>query len=361
MKTMTTRTIFLLLLLGTSVAGFAEGKKTAIFPDFTGGTFGVYGDNDIFTGTDQDYTSGVRLSWLSDYSSNSNSVPAFQYHANRLSEALASNRFTSSLWGLDHQQGVDYRYGVGLTQQIFTPEVFDGPRPLDERPYAGWLGLGLSVHISDKNVVNSITGSIGVVGPASLAEETQDFIHRVIDTDLFDDWDSQIPNELTFDLTFSQKRRFHYFSEEDFALFPFALNGSTEVALSLGSRLTAATLGWHFQLGYNLPEGFSDSKLSPTSNSLSWDIDPSQSNLSCFLVAGIEGKAVLHDITLDGPVFRSFDTNASSQPFTFDFYYGAAVRYKSCEFIYTQTIRTKEYTSQANSQRFGSLAFRIHY
>lgn len=130
------------------------------------------------------------------------------------------------------------------------------------------------------------------------------------------------------------------------------------MALSIGSRLTAATLGWHLQLGYNLPEGFSDPKLAPTSNSLSWDAEP---KLSCFFITGVEGRAVLHDITIDGPIFRNFNTHSASQPFSLDFYYGASIRYKSCELTYTQTIRTKEYTSQANSQRFGSLAFRIHY
>ncbi len=49
--------------------------------------------------------------------------------------------------------------------------------------------------------------NIGTVGPNARAKEVQDFVHDIKGVEQFQGWDSQIPNEVTVNLFFSQKRR----------------------------------------------------------------------------------------------------------------------------------------------------------
>jgi len=133
---------------------------------------------------------------------------------------------------------------------------------LDERPYAGWLGLGFSLHVSDEKAINSVELNIGTVGPNAFAQETQDFVHEAIDAELFEDWDSQIPNELTINLDFVQRRRHNYVREGDFPFLPISINGFTEKGISIGNQHTGAHVGWLTQIGYNVPIDFSDPRLS---------------------------------------------------------------------------------------------------
>lgn len=355
------RILYIMLAFSSVTQLLADQKNPRFFPDLSSGSLNFFVDNDIFNGTDQDYTSGMRVAWISDEVDELNYVPRLQRKLGFLSGADGSDSIINDLWGFENTDKVSYQYGVALTQQIFTPEFYDGPRPLDERPYAAWLGFGFSLHASDQNTLNSVTLNLGVVGPAALGEQTQDFVHRTIDSDFFDDWDSEIPNEFTINLDLSQKRQLNYYSATDFPILPLDFTSFSEVGVSLGNRLTAAKLGWHFKLGYNIPNSFSNPKISPTSNPLGWKPNTDGGKVSCFFIAGVEGQAVLHDITIDGPLFRDFNTHSSSEPLVLDYYYGATVKYKSYELTYTTTARSREFKQQDSSQKFGSLIFRMNY
>ena len=51
---------------------------------------------------------------------------------------------------------------------MFTPEDPNAPKsPPGESPYAGWVGLGISLHAKDTHALNSAELSIGTVGPNS--------------------------------------------------------------------------------------------------------------------------------------------------------------------------------------------------
>ncbi len=66
--------------------------------------------------------------------------------------------------------------GYALAQEMFMPENISTREPDgNDRPYAGWLYGALSVHALNPEIgrIDSIELSAGVIGPASLASQTQ--------------------------------------------------------------------------------------------------------------------------------------------------------------------------------------------
>ena len=68
------------------------------------------------------------------------------------------------------------------------------PDPTD-RPYAGILSVGLTLHVEQSNSYHGLRLVTGVVGPAALAGDTQQEVHRHIGSDLPQGWDYQLDNE----------------------------------------------------------------------------------------------------------------------------------------------------------------------
>jgi len=340
---------------------YGESARKSFLPDFDDGTISFYFDNDIFSGTDRDYTNGWRLAWISGERQNLRDIAPIQRYLDYLSGSNNSTGILKNLWGFDDVSNLKYQYGMAVTQHMFTPESEDPIPPVGERPYAGWLGLGFSLHVSNEERIHSVEFTVGTIGPDSFAEETQNSVHDFRDIERFEGWDTQIPNEFTFNIDLNTKRRFTYLEPYDLPMLPLSFNGFTEVGSSLGTYRTDVRFGWHMQIGYNVPVDFSDPRLSPTANAISWNDDTIPTNFSAYLILGAKVTAVFHDATLDGPSFRDFDTGIESEKFVGEYFYGFGIHYKDVEFSYVQTIRSKEYTTQSNHQEFGSLAFRIRY
>ena len=353
MKTLKISSLYLLACLNIN----AENKDTS--SGFKDGRLSLSVDNDVFRGSDRDYTNGARITWTSGEENKLKDVSAINRGIDFFSADEESSNLFSAISGFDHSSVVKLQYGFAITQLIFTPESSERNPPPNERPYAAWAGLGFSLHASNEIVINSLAVNLGVVGPSARGKQTQNIVHDLIDTERFEGWDSQIPDEFTFNIHFNQRRR--YSMLEDIYGTPFSLNGFTELGSSLGNFRVDASIGCHFQFGYNVPKDFIDPRLSLTSNSVSWASGEDKPDFSFYLIVGVKGSAVLHDITLDGPVFRNFDTGTKSESFVAEYYYGIGLRHKNVELSYVITNRSKEYDNQPESQEFGSIALRLKY
>lgn len=320
-----------------------------------------YLDNDLFAGADGNYTNGARLSWVSGENSAAQ-ANFLQRGIQKLNGDLHSWEVFRDLWGFKNPDKVRYQYGVALTQLIYTPDDFLAlEAPDGQRPYAGWTGLGFSVHTKDDRALNSVELVFGVIGPHSYAETTQDFVHSVRDIDKFNGWDSQIPDELTANIYFMQRRRLPFLESGDHS--QFSIDGNSEVGMSLGNFRTDLRLGFLTRIGWNLPVEFSDPRLSETANTqrLFTSSGDEGSHWSVYFVGGGRVNLVGHDATLDGPVFRDFDTGVSSKWLVGEVYAGMGVRYQSWEVSYMHTFRTREFSGQEASTSFGSVAIRYEF
>ncbi len=324
-------------------------------PDRGAAYLSFYLDNDLFGGSDQDYTNGARLSWISGARDPEEFGP-LQNGLRKLSGDADSLRIFRRLSGFDDPKEVEYNYGFSITQLMFTPQ---DPAALEappgERPYAGWLGISLSIHTKDSHAQNSIDLALGTTGRRAYAKQTQDFVHDIRGIDKFKGWDSQIPSEPTLNIYYTQKRRLTFLETER---GDFAIDGFGEWRLAFGNFRSDTDVGALIRFGWNLPVDFSDPRLLVTA----YSHQPfktgrrQESNWSLYGLAGARGAAVAHDITLDGPVFEDFDTGVKREPLVGEIYAGFGVRYRRIVLSYVHTFRSPEFREQNNSQDFGSLA-----
>lgn len=315
-------------------------------------------DNDLFLGSDRGYTNGIRFGFVQEIPFAS---PEGQHMNKRLRER--SSKLQGRLQSLRIDDDADLRFarGFGLTQLIFTPEDSQAlSAPAGERPYAGWLGLEYSLHVKEENFVNSLTFSVGTTGENSLAQPSQNWVHENIsDSDLFQGWDSQVPSEATVNINFDHKQRFR--GPLKFQKGPIEIDGYYEGGLALGNFRTDTYLGGLARIGYRLPANFSTPRvqLGSYGHELFSDKQDYGKKLSAFAFAGLRATAVLHDITLDGPLFRHFDTGVKSKSLIRELLYGFGIRYKNIDLVMSRTLRSDEFVGQQENQEFGSFMLRF--
>ncbi|MFP4166367.1 MAG: lipid A deacylase LpxR family protein [Opitutales bacterium] len=350
------RVIYFLSLVAVFYGGVAVAET-----DNAGGQVLVQWDNDLLAGSDRDYTNGVRVGYLRELPEGSaldNSLRRLLYP---LTGATASSPFDK--WRFRGESKQRFAWGFGLTQLMYTPDdPYADSAPEGERPYAGWLGAELSLHVKNRRSVSSVTVSVGSTGEASFAEETQEWIHRNVSrTPVYQGWASQVPAEATFNLHFDHKLSMGWASRPN--LGPIELDGYYEWGAALGNFRTDGYLGILMRAGYNLPATYTTPRvqLGSYGHALfrpeSLDDDP----FSLLGFVGLRATGVLHDITLDGPVFREFDTGVDRDPFVGELLAGIALRYKRCELSLSRTFRTNEFKGQNENQSFGSTVLRLGF
>jgi len=331
-----------------------------LLPDRGDAHLSFYLDNDLFAGTDENYTNGVRIAWISG-SRDPKQFGVVQRGLRRLTGDVKSLRQFQHVSGFRDPANIEYNYGTSITQLMYTPQDPDAPKsPPGESPYAGWLGLGFSLHAKDTHALNSSELSIGTVGPNAHAKEVQDFVNNLKGVDRFKGWGSQIPNEPTLNLFFSQKRRLTFLESE---WDKFAVDGFSEWGFGLGTFRTDLYLGALTRFGWNLPVDFSDPRLSPTAYSHQpFKTDRRESGpWSLYGLIGLRGSAVAHDITLDGPVFRNFNTGATRRPLVGGLFAGFGIRFRDLKFTYVQTYRSRRFKEQIRGRSFGSMVLSYRF
>ena len=315
-------------------------------------------DNDLFADSDRDYTNGVRIGLVQE-------IPLESKRGQRMNKRLRDNskKFFGRLQNLriDDEDEVRFARGFGVSQLMFTPEdPFALSAPEGERPYAGWLGFEYSLHVKQENFVNSLTVALGTTGDASLAQTSQNWVHRNIsNSPIFQGWDSQVPSEITANIHFDHKQRFRNLSR--YITDTIEVDGYYEGGAAFGNFRTDAYVGALARIGYRLPSSFSTPRvqLGSYGHELFNNTNDYGKKFSAFAFAGLRGTAVLHDITLDGPVFRDFDTGVDSKSRVGELIYGFSLRYKRVDLIFSQTVRSDEFTGQTENQEFGSVMLRF--
>ena len=153
----------LALVVHTGASAAAE-KKPPETEDI--GNLSLVVENDLFARTDQGYTSGVRASWVTS--------PA---KTPQWAVGLAKSLPLFADWG-------EVRTEYAIQQAIFTPRDTRrvNPDPRD-RPYAGWLNASFGLIGEAGPLLDQVALSFGVIGPASLAQQSQKFVHDVKNID----------------------------------------------------------------------------------------------------------------------------------------------------------------------------------
>lgn len=342
---MSARATLLLALLLTALP--RPGSANPVADSWTAN---LYFENDLFSETDQQYTNGIRLSWVSpeiDSFIDDTALPAWLRRTNRWLTRLEPEPVALG-------DTVSRRLIVTLGQQMYTPDDRDRTTlDPDDRPYAGWLYAGFGYHTQTRQRMNSFEVNLGVVGPAALAQQAQDFIHRLRGFETFKGWDHQLRNEPGLQLVYEHKYRAwraglgHGWEHEAI------LHGGG----SLGNVATYLNGGAEYRIGRFLPHDFGTSALRPGGdNSVPGQGDPRfrhQWGLHAFV--SLDGRYVLHDIFLDGNTWRD-SHSVSRKPWVADAAVGLAATWERWKLSYARVYRSRQFDGQASGHDFGSLA-----
>lgn len=318
-------------------------------------------DNDIFTGSDNDYTNGARLAIMQPVPEKS--LNRMQRMLKRMTGVEKDSRF-GYLRSLVESESISYDYGIGISQLMFTP---DDPELTSyvpgKRPYAGWLGAEVSLHAKDDKALSSVVFSVGITGEHSRAQPTQNWVHRNIsDSPIFQGWDSQIPTEVTVNLIFDRKRRLRKLADatRDGLI---QMDGYFEWGAMLGNGVTGAHVGTMLRIGYNLPVQYMAPRLQFGNypHELFSSGSRNLGKLSVYGFGGARMNGILHNITLDGPLFRDFDTGTSSEPIYGELIVGLGLRIDWITVAYSRTFRGQEFHGQEYNHQFGSVLVSLAY
>ncbi|MGK2906639.1 MAG: lipid A deacylase LpxR family protein [Desulfuromonadales bacterium] len=329
--------LFLLLLL--ALPGRVLAESDLGIPD-QAGIFSVQLENDMWgSGSDQNYTHGTRISYLS-----SEETP------NWLRKAAAFVPVFSRRGHL--------RTSYAIGQSIFTPDDISSKELIeDDRPYAGWLygaiGLISDHRVRDGNLrsgrLDSLELNLGVVGPSSLAEETQSFVHKIVDSPQPEGWQHQLHDELGVMLVYDRQWQAQYVSE----VYGLGIDLTPHVGGTLGNVLTSVSCGGTLRIGRDLPSDYGPPSIRPSLPGSGF-FHPTR-NFGWYLFTGVEGRYVLHSIFLDGNTFRD-SQSVDREPWVGDIQVGLVLTWGDVRLSFTNIFRTDEFAEQKSSTEFGSLS-----
>ena len=324
-------------------------------------------ENDLFAGTDSQYTNGVKLTWVSPNIGGLNDplLPTWI----RCSSDAVKRVFN---WFLPVDASAR-NVVVTLGQAMYTPS--DRARvTLDEkdRPYAGWayLGLGYNVRLDPPKAsmptLNTVEIDIGIVGPHSYAKQTQDFVHRLRRFERFLGWDNQLHDEPGLQIVWEQKFRpatLEWRGLLDAQIIP-------HYGLSVGNIASYVNLGAEARIGWHLPDDFGTSLIRPGGDNAAPRAIASMEHVygqqSAHFFISLDGRAVANNIFLDGNTFARSHA-VKKKPFVGDIAYGWAYTWPRSSFFptgkiaYAHYMQSREFEGEEHNHGFGSVTLSIEF
>lgn len=295
------------------------------------GSYSTVVENDVFSGTDQNYTNGLRLSYATG-----------EGKGEKLARAL-----------LRAGPDAKTRLGFAVGQSIFTPADISTTAPLpDQHPYAGWLYGEFSVLADRGHALDVMTLTLGVVGPHAFGEEVQNSFHRWIRGSEAQGWANQLRDEPALILSFDRIWR-------PIAARPggrLSFDITPHAGISVGNALTQAKAGLSFRFGSGLENDYGPPRVRPSvSNGGFIERKP---RVTWYFFAGGEARGVARNIFLDGNTFRD-SLSVDKRPFAADAQGGFVIQVDRFQGAYTYVWRRREFETQDDPQKFGVLSFSV--
>lgn len=292
-------------------------------------------ENDLFSGEDRYYTSGIQLSRVGQV----RTPPTWL--------ARVARRFP----GIDEADALPYR--LSISHNLFTPTDIENPDgPPDDRPYAAWLNIKFATGTLSRRGSDRVHVGLGLVGPWAQGEALQKAIHSAIDSPEPVGWENQIRNEATLQLGYDRFRRFVSIGGDEGPGFDATWLGG----LALGNAHTHVSLGGFLRAGYNLPHGYGPPRITPAVSGAGYFM-PSRSK-SWYFYTGIEGRRVFRDLFLEGNTFGGTE-GVSRERRVGELFGGFVYTQGPFRMAYTHVWRSREFIRQDESTSYGALSFSL--
>ena len=245
--------------------------------------FSVTLDNDTFVGNDNGYTNGFYVAWFDGPEGKEKAEPGF------LSKLM--------LWSMPDGGASDFGFSVKTVgQTMITPDDITEDPPIlppDDLPYGGLLFYTDSWISVSQTYADRVAVTIGVVGENSFAEDAQDFVHQIIDSDDPCCWDEQLDDEVVFQVS---RGRVWKTWESDSGNADFLLNADVQ----LGTISSSVGAGLMVRYGAGLRQSYATALLAASRT-----INPVATQTGWYLFAGARASYTGNQIFLDGS--KSYD------------------------------------------------------
>ena len=344
---------------------------------FRGGTARL--ENDLFTGTDQNYTNGVAFTAISHDIAGKLRVECLPTPVRLHAELIKfmNPDFWADAENPDHTQNVTVKFG----QSMFTPK---DPARTDlitgDRPYAGLLYVGMSWNrrkhepLSNSEMLDTREITLGVIGPWALAEQSQNLFHDAIGAARFLGWQHQLKNEPALQL--AMDRKFKDYRGTGAIMPGFSADSIRSLGLRLGNIETSASAGIEGRIGWNLPNDFGTYPIRPgaenrppSAASIHSDSGDNSAAVArpqpgIHLFGTMETKLVAHDFSLDGNLLQS-SHSVTRRPWVAQAAIGISaqgmVAGHGTKLAVMRVYRSRAFEEQGPSQAYGSVALSLEF
>jgi hypothetical protein len=317
------------------LAAFAQTARAESEP----ATLSVLFENDVFYNTDRDYTNGVQF--------------AYTTGPDRTIDWAVDTARWLPFFAPTGEVRTSYAFG----QNMYTPvdtNLFNPPTT--ERPYAGFLygAIGLMEQSEDKTRLDQLQLQLGVIGPASLAEDVQKMVHSIIHDAKPAGWHTQLRDEPGLALIYERSLKLI----PPQSMFGLVLDVEPHFGGAVGNVYDYLNTGAMMRFGFNLPDDYGPMRIEPGLPGSNF-FDPT-GGFSAYAFAGVDGRAVARNIFLDGNTWQS-SRSVVKKNLVGDLELGAAITFERMRLSFTHVFRTREYRTQMSDDQFGavSLSFRL--
>lgn len=294
-------------------------------------------ENDALAGRDENYSNGISLSL-----------------------AREGRGLLGGIWGWFGATEGRWVSGLELGQVIVTPSDTRLAVPVpSDRPYAGLLYAALSTQYSHGHQFHGLKFMAGVVGPASLAEEAQTWVHRQIGNTEPQGWDYQLENEPIFNLVYEHRRRYNLLRTEN----GWGAQFIPTVGGMLGNLLIQAQAGGQLRFGYHLLDDFGTTLLRGLGNlpcPQAHRGGDSGRKFGAHLFAGGGANLVARNLTLDGNTFRD-SPSVDKKPFFAAGEFGVSVWLRPIQATFSYVVWGKEFEGQKHNSQFAAVTATVYF
>lgn len=301
------------------------------------GALSLLFENDLFYDADRDYTNGVGIA----YTTAPADTPQWAIDA-----AHALPFFT---------KGGEVRTRYALGQEMFTPPDITRPNPpLTDRPYAGFLYGSIGV-VADSGVhLDQLQLTLGMIGPASLADQTQAFVHRIVGSRDPKGWATQLRNEPA--LVINYERAWKVVPQQ--SLLGGVFDIEPHYGVAVGNVYDYVNVGAMARFGFNLPKDYGPMRIQPSLPGSDY-FEPT-ADLGAYAFAGVDGRAIGRNLFLDGNSFVA-SRSVSKMNLVGDVTLGAAITFRAFRLAFSHVIRSREYKTQSTDSNFGAVNLSVRF
>jgi hypothetical protein len=313
------------------------------------GTWFLSVDNDVFNRSDDHYTSGIQVGWVSGYLDDYSEAPVPGLLVRLLHQLPQVNE-------VGRQRFVSY----SLSHRFFTPtdtsirEYIPG-----DVPYSALLLGTITAGGQSATRMDAFSLIAGIAGPSALGEEVQREFHALIGSEKPLGWDNQIHDEPILNFDYEHRRRLVSFGSRR------GWGGDLigQAAIAAGNLMTDATVGIGGRWGWRVPDDFGlPPQFFGEETIGSRPFSDAAGDRGVWLFALVNASAFANAIFWDGNTFRE-SHSIDYEHWIARAYVGVRLRYRQWGLSFAYVTTTVPWTNPGNkdSQRYGRVGLTYSY